>query len=37
MLSGQTILVTGPTGAIGQAICQGLVAEGARFDLRSGN
>jgi 3-oxoacyl-[acyl-carrier protein] reductase len=30
MLSGQTILVTGATGAIGQAICTALVADGAR-------
>lgn len=30
MLDGQTILVTGATGAIGQAICRQLVAEGAR-------
>lgn len=30
MLAGQTILVTGATGAIGQAICRSLVAEGAR-------
>jgi 3-oxoacyl-[acyl-carrier protein] reductase len=29
-LSGQTILVTGATGAIGQAICAELAAEGAR-------
>ena len=28
MLAGQTILVTGATGAIGQAICRALVAEG---------
>lgn len=29
MLSGQSILVTGATGAIGQAICRALVADGA--------
>lgn len=30
MLQGQNILVTGATGAIGQAICRALVADGAR-------
>jgi NAD(P)-dependent dehydrogenase (short-subunit alcohol dehydrogenase family) len=30
MLKGQNILVTGATGAIGQAICRALVADGAR-------
>jgi 3-oxoacyl-[acyl-carrier protein] reductase len=30
MLTGQNILVTGATGAIGQAICTALVADGAR-------
>lgn len=36
MLSGQTILVTGATGAIGQAICRCLVAEGARVVVHCG-
>ena len=36
MLSGQTILVTGATGAIGQAICRSLVAEGARVVVHYG-
>jgi len=35
-LSGQTILVTGATGAIGQAICRALVAEGARVVAQYG-
>jgi 3-oxoacyl-[acyl-carrier protein] reductase len=30
MQGGQTILVTGATGAIGQAVCQGRAAERAR-------
>lgn len=36
MLNGQTILVTGATGAIGQAICQHLAAEGARVVIHYG-
>ena len=36
MLSGQTILVTGATGAIGQAICENLAAEGARVVIHYG-
>ena len=36
MLNGQTILVTGATGAIGQAICRALVAEGARVVIHYG-
>ena len=36
MLAGQTILVTGATGAIGQAICRYLVAEGARVVIHYG-
>ena len=36
MLSGQNILVTGATGAIGQAICRCLVAEGARVVIHYG-
>jgi len=36
MLSGQNILVTGATGAIGQAICRSLVAEGARVVIHYG-
>ena len=36
MLTGQTILVTGTTGAIGQAICQSLAAEGARVVIHCG-
>lgn len=36
MLNGQTILVTGATGAIGQAICRQLVAEGARVVIHHG-
>ena len=35
-LSGQTVLVTGATGAIGQAICTALVAEGARVVIHYG-
>lgn len=35
-LSGQTILVTGATGAIGQAICRALVADGARVVIHYG-
>jgi NAD(P)-dependent dehydrogenase (short-subunit alcohol dehydrogenase family) len=35
-LSGQSILVTGATGAIGQAICRALVEEGARVVLHYG-
>lgn len=35
-LAGQTILVTGATGAIGQAICRALVAEGARVAIHYG-
>lgn len=35
-LSGQTILVTGATGAIGQAICQALVNDGARVVIHYG-
>jgi NAD(P)-dependent dehydrogenase (short-subunit alcohol dehydrogenase family) len=36
MLAGQTILVTGATGAIGQAICRCLAAEGARVVVHYG-
>lgn len=36
MLSGQSILVTGATGAIGQAICRALVAEGANVVVHYG-
>jgi 3-oxoacyl-[acyl-carrier protein] reductase len=36
MLTGQTILLTGATGAIGQAICQSLAAEGARVVIHYG-
>lgn len=36
MLNGQTILVTGATGAIGQAICHQLVADGARVVIHYG-
>lgn len=36
MLSGQTILVTGATGAIGQAICRSLAAESARVVIHYG-
>jgi NAD(P)-dependent dehydrogenase (short-subunit alcohol dehydrogenase family) len=36
MLAGQTILVTGATGAIGQAICRALGAEGARLVIHYG-
>lgn len=35
-LTGQTILVTGATGAIGQAICHALAAEGARVAIHYG-
>ncbi|MBT0782427.1 SDR family oxidoreductase [Paracoccus sp. pheM1] len=35
-LSGQCILVTGATGAIGRAICHALVAEGARVVIHYG-
>lgn len=35
-LDGQTILVTGATGAIGQAICRSLVADGARVVIHYG-
>lgn len=35
-LAGQNILVTGATGAIGQAICRALVAEGARVIIHYG-
>lgn len=35
-LAGQTILVTGATGAIGQAICRAVGAEGARVVIHSG-
>lgn len=35
-LAGQTILVTGATGAIGQAICRALVADGARVVVHYG-
>ncbi|KGJ18127.1 SDR family NAD(P)-dependent oxidoreductase [Paracoccus sanguinis] len=35
-LSKQSILVTGATGAIGQAICRALVAEGARVVIHAG-
>jgi len=36
ILSGQTILVTGATGAIGQAICRSLVADGAKVVVHYG-
>lgn len=36
MLKGQTILVTGATGAIGQAICREVAAEGARVVMHYG-
>lgn len=36
MLAGQTILVTGATGAIGQAICKAVVADGARVVIHYG-
>lgn len=36
MLTGQTILVTGATGAIGQAICHALANEGARVLIHYG-
>jgi 3-oxoacyl-[acyl-carrier protein] reductase len=36
MLNGQTILVTGATGAIGQSICRSLVADGARVVIHCG-
>lgn len=36
MLGGQSILVTGATGAIGQAICRALAAEGARVLIHYG-
>ncbi len=36
MLQGQAILVTGATGAIGQAICRSLAAEGARVVIHYG-
>lgn len=36
MLSGQTILVTGATGAIGQAICRALAADGASVLIHYG-
>ena len=36
MLTGQTILVTGATGAIGRAICTALAAEGARVLIHYG-
>jgi 3-oxoacyl-[acyl-carrier protein] reductase len=35
MLADQTILVTGATGAIGQAICQSLAADGARVVIHT--
>ncbi len=35
-LSGQLILVTGATGAIGRAICHALVAEGAQVVIHYG-
>lgn len=35
-LSGQSILVTGATGAIGQAICRALVADGAKVVIHYG-
>ncbi|MCX7888948.1 MAG: SDR family oxidoreductase [Rhodobacteraceae bacterium] len=35
-LDGQTVLVTGATGAIGQAICRALAAEGARLAIHYG-
>lgn len=35
-LAGQTLLVTGATGAIGQAICKALAAEGARVLIHYG-
>lgn len=37
MLAGQTILATGATGAIGQAICRSLAAEGARVIIHFGH
>lgn len=36
MLTGQTILVTGATGAIGRAICTALAADGARLLIHYG-
>ena len=36
MLAGQTILVTGATGAIGQAICRNLAGDGARVVIHYG-
>lgn len=36
MLAGQSILVTGATGAIGQAICRSLMADGARVVIHYG-
>lgn len=36
MLRGQTILVTGATGAIGQAICRALAADGAKVLIHCG-
>ncbi|WP_221931953.1 SDR family NAD(P)-dependent oxidoreductase [Paracoccus sp. M683] len=36
MLAGQTILVTGATGAIGQAICRALAGDGARVVIHYG-
>lgn len=37
MLSGQSILVTGATGAIGQAICRALVSDGANVVVHYGH